>query len=67
MEVQSEGVFPSVMDNGDGTITSTLRVNVSESNMVNMTRFRCLAVGSSVLQRSVSEFVNLVTFGELMP
>ena len=59
------GIFPDVSSNPDGTLFGTLRINVSESNQaVNTTRIGCLAVGSSTLERDVSDFVELLTFGE---
>ena len=59
------GIFPNVSSNPDRTLFGTLRINVSESNQaVNTTRIGCLAVGSSTLERDVSDFVELLTFGE---
>ena len=62
---QAIGIFPEITDNTDGTFSGTLRITVRERN-VNMTQIRCLAIGDTVLERNVSNFISLTTFGEFI-
>ena len=66
MDARNLGIFPDVMDIGGGMMNGTLRINVSESNQVDMTRILCIAVGSSTLIRNASDLVMLITFGEFI-
>ena len=63
-DAQSIGIFPEIIDNGNGTLSGTLQITVSESNEVNMTQIGCHAVGNLTVDRTFSGFVNLTTFGE---
>ena len=67
MDAQAIGIFAEVIDNMDETLAGTLQITVGEGNSaVNETRVRCLAVGTSTVERDVSDFVTLITFGQFV-